>query len=80
MRFRVFLFRLYDGIRYARYSLQMIPATIAYFTLSRRRKEILLADLDAFYRVEMQTLRLCNYTAFINGNKTIDYRFRRYPR
>lgn len=52
------------GLKYLRYFPQMLPAVIVFLLLSGNRKELLLEDLNAFYRVEYHAIRLSNFTAF----------------
>lgn len=42
----------------------MLPYCLFYFCLKGKRKSILLKDLDAFYKIEYQTTRLSDFTAF----------------
>lgn len=52
------------GIKYLRYLPQMLPSCLFFFSLRGKRKAMLLEDLDAFYKIEYQTKRLCDFTAF----------------
>lgn len=53
-----------DTIRYIAYfPLMLLPLT-AYLIMPHKRKQLLLEDLDAFYRVEIQRNKFSNITAF----------------
>lgn len=52
------------GMNYLRYFPQMLPALVFYLLLAGKRKKLLIEDLNAFYKVEYNTKRLSNITAF----------------
>lgn len=56
--------RIYFGLKCLRYLPQMLPASLAFCCLKGCRKKLLIEDLEAFYRIEYQTRRMCDFTAF----------------